>query len=295
MAKRRQSFVNILASFGKIILAFIMAIGITLLLSVITAIIVMLIHPQKLDASMRILDDSLFGKLALLAQILGFIGAAWLMHLSFERKHTWLLGFSKAGFIRRSVEGLLLGFILISLSCGLIWIFGGVRITFLAWNVSTLLNLLWWVFVFIGVAVNEELFTRGYIQGLLTSRFGAGFAVPMSAIVFALMHSFNGGMWNSVVPLVNLLLVGLLFSIARQLSGGLWVSMGMHLTWNFFQGNVYGFKVSGLSTTSLMHAEPVGSTIISGGAFGAEGSLMTSLVLLLGITMVTMYYKKIYN
>jgi membrane protease YdiL (CAAX protease family) len=278
---------------GKILLALLIAIVLTIILSLLAALLVVFVHPDHANGRLWLFKDPLFEKMALLVQMIGFIGAAWVMHAWFERKRDWTLGFKKHLAVQRSMEGLWMGSILITISCGLIWLFGGVRIEWIPLKVDAYIGLLWWLFVFIGVAVNEEFFTRGYIQGLIGKRFGYRIAIGATAIVFALMHAFNGGIWTSPIPIINLLLAGTIFGIARHLSGGLWMPIGMHLSWNFLQGNVYGFRVSGMSVQPLIHAEPTMNSVLSGGNFGAEGSLITTLILLLGIMMINVYYSYI--
>ncbi|MNI53538.1 CAAX amino terminal protease self- immunity [compost metagenome] len=158
------------------------------------------------------------------------------------------------------------------------------------WNLLVMKELFWGLLLFIGVAMGEELFTRGYLQGLVRVRFGAAVAICASTLVFMLMHSFNPGMWSTPLPPVNLLLVGILFGVAREVSGGLWMPIGFHLSWNFFQGNVFGFLVSGTELESVVRIETAGSSYLSGGDFGAEGSFMTTVVLIVGIVLIYTYY-----
>jgi hypothetical protein len=68
--------------------------------------------------------------------------------------------------------------------------------------------------------------------------------------------------------------------------------IGMHLSWNFFQGCILGFDVSGTPMSSLIKTEIQGASFISGADFGAEGSLVTTIILILGIVMISTYYQK---
>jgi hypothetical protein len=57
---------------------------------------------------------------------------------------------------------------------------------------------------------------------------------------------------------------------AHQKTGQLWLPMGLHLGWNFFQASVFGFAASGQGSPSLISQTPTGPDWLSGGAFGAE-------------------------
>ncbi|MBD0380766.1 CPBP family intramembrane glutamic endopeptidase [Paenibacillus sedimenti] len=265
---------------------------ITVLLSIIAAVIAILRQPTLEMGIAAIAKDAFFIKAALWAQIIGFIGGVMAAYAIFERRKGWSMGMSLHQFWKRAGEGLASGAILITISCGLIWLFGGVKLLGLQWNSTIAMELFWGFVLFIGVATNEELFARGYLQGLVKARFGAVAAVTVSTIVFALLHSFNPGMWSTPMPILNLLLAGLLFGVSREWSGGLWMPIGMHLSWNFLQGNVYGFEVSGTQTASIVRIEESGSTLLSGGSFGAEGSLITSVIILLGIAFLYKYYRR---
>ena len=73
-----------------------------------------------------------------------------------------------------------------------------------------------------------------------------------------------------------------------------WGVAGIHGAWNFAQGNLFGILVSGQpSGTSLMIFMPQGHQgWLSGGSFGIEGSIMTSMVLLLLILYLAYQLKK---
>ena len=77
------------------------------------------------------------------------------------------------------------------------------------WNLSKGYEIGGSFLLFIGVALNEELFARGYLQGIVKNRFGPKIAVGASTMVFALLHSFNPGMWNTPFPFINIVLAGL--------------------------------------------------------------------------------------
>ncbi|OCT12394.1 hypothetical protein A8709_31705 [Paenibacillus pectinilyticus] len=276
---------------GKVLVAIIFIIVITVILSIAAAVMALKLHPELIVSMDAVAKDPFFIKAALWAQILGFISGVYLAFYIFERRKGWSLGLHSGPIGRQLVIGLGLGAVLILLSSACIWLLGGIHIVNVQWSVDKGYQIGGSFLLFIGVALNEELFARGYLQGLAKHQFGAKAAIGISTLVFALLHSFNPGMWNSPLPLINLLLAGLLFGICREASGSLWMPIGLHLSWNFLQGCVLGFDVSGIPMASVMTTETQGTTVVSGGAFGAEGSLVTSFVLVLGIIMIYNYYQ----
>ncbi|CAN7604741.1 type II CAAX endopeptidase family protein [Paenibacillus sp. LjRoot153] len=286
--KKRRSF-PILQIVGKVLLTLIFIIVITVILSIAAAVLAVRINPDLIVSMEAVTSNPFFIKASLWAQIVGFISGVWLGFYLFERKKGWKLGFHWTRFGRRFGEGFLWGGALITLSSLGIWLFGGIHFVQVEWNVSKGYAIGGSFLLFIGVAINEELFARGYLQGLVKNRYGPKIAVGVSTIVFALLHSFNPGMWTTVLPFINILLAGLLMGLCREITGSLWMPIGLHLAWNFMQGCLFGFDVSGIPMSSLITTETRGSMIISGGDFGAEGSLITCVILVLGIIMIYNY------
>ncbi|MDD9267478.1 CPBP family intramembrane glutamic endopeptidase [Paenibacillus sp. GCM10023248] len=290
--KKQRTSISIMTIVGKVLLTLVFIVVITVLVSVAAAVAAILRQPDlglSMDAVAR---DPFFIKAALWAQIFGFISGVLLSYVIFERRKGWSLGLHTRGLVRRFGEGFAAGALLITVSCTGIWLLGGIAIQTGSWSPALGLELLSGFLLFVGVAVNEELFARGYLQGLVQARFGGKAAVAVSTLFFALLHAFNPGMWNSPMPLINLLLAGLLFGLARVLSGSLWMPVGLHLSWNFIQGCIFGFQVSGTPMPSLAHARAQGSELLSGGGFGAEGSLVTTAVLVLGMAALIAYYRR---
>ncbi|TXK81888.1 CPBP family intramembrane metalloprotease [Paenibacillus sp. N3.4] len=285
--------ISILTIAGKVLLTFVFIALITVILSIAAAVAAIVRQPNLEFTLSSIAQDPFFVQSALWAQIIGFIGGVLITFAIFERRKGWSLGLQFRQFPKRLGEGFLAGAVLITLSCGGIWLFGGASLLFTSWTAALTLKMLGSFLLFIGVGVNEELFARGFLQGLVKAKFGASMGMAVSTFVFALLHSFNPGMWDSPLPFINLLLAGLLFAVCREYSGGLWMPIGMHVSWNFFQGCMFGFGVSGTPMVSWMQAQPKGSLYLSGGIFGAEGSFVTTVILLIGILGLYAYYHKL--
>lgn len=135
--------------------------------------------------------------------------------------------------------------------------------------------------LFLAVAVFEELVFRGYPFQRAVDGLGFTGAQILFAFLFALLHWSNPGMtgasraWGTL----NIALAAVLLAFCWQRTGSLALPMGVHLGWNWTQGSLLGFGVSGTAgqgwLTPLFHARPVW---LSGGTFGLEASLPCALV-----------------
>ena len=158
------------------------------------------------------------------------------------------------------------------------------------WEPRFTANTLLYVFVFIIVGFAEEILARGYYMSVLRQTKSMPLVVFVSAIMFSLMHMMNNAF--NVIPFINITLAGLLFTYMYLKSGSIWMSIGYHITWNYFQGCVYGFPVSGIDSKGIISTQYASDTILNGGAFGPEGGLIVTAVILLGFVFVRWYYRK---
>ncbi|WP_409341966.1 lysostaphin resistance A-like protein [Paenibacillus sp. MBLB4367] len=282
-----QTFKTVCIIAGKIVLT----VAIVLLL----VLIGFLLYAAVTVAAGKSVDDILSFTTVNLTQMIiqggAFIAGTLIMYAAFERKRGWNLGFKQGRVLRRTIEGLLAGIVLMTAAGLLIWVCGGISGIGIAFDRNVLASMSTGLLMFTIVSVNEELFARGYLQGLIGYHFGRTVAVIASSLLFAALHLQNNSVLDNPLPLLNLFLAGIILGVSREASGGLWMPIGLHLTWNYFQGYVYGFEVSGTTVDSLVHLTRRGSDTISGGSFGAEGSALTTLVLLLGIFAIVHYYR----
>lgn len=151
-------------------------------------------------------------------------------------------------------------------------------------------------FVFIGVALSEELLARGYIlknlsEGLNFRTIGPKNAILIgwifSSIVFGLMHLDNPN--ASFVSTLNITIAGIFLGLGYVLTGELAIPFGLHIAWNFFEGNVFGFPVSGITAPSkvatFVKIEQTGPDLWTGGAFGPEAGLLGLGAMFLGMRL----------
>jgi membrane protease YdiL (CAAX protease family) len=89
--------------------------------------------------------------------------------------------------------------------------------------------------------------------------------------------------------LLNIFLVGLLFAYMFYKSGSLWMPVGYHITWNFFQGNIFGFPVSGTEPSGIYTIINTKDNLITGGGFGPEGGILATAVIIICALFVFIY------
>ena len=180
-----------------------------------------------------------------------------------------------------------IGVLYFILVTGAIALLGGYRIDGLNWNVPALVKTL---FSFLVVAVGEEVLFRGIVFRMIDERWGTAVALIASALIFGFVHitNDNATVWSSVAIAVE---AGLLLAAAYKWSGTLWVPIGIHWAWNFFQGPIFGFAVSGNDTPSLIQPLIDGPAWLTGGSFGAEASV-PAFVLGLAFAIVFLLAKR---
>lgn len=127
----------------------------------------------------------------------------------------------------------------------------------------------------------EELVFRGYLFRNMTEGMGLGLSIAISCALYGLIHATNpnAGLLSTGI----IVLFGFLRIYGLLLTRFLWLSIGMHIGWNFFQGPVFGFGASGHQKPSLMVLNLTGPDYLSGGAFGPEGSVLIVPVLILAL------------
>ncbi|RMH69656.1 MAG: CPBP family intramembrane metalloprotease [Gemmatimonadetes bacterium] len=185
------------------------------------------------------------------------------------------------------VQGLVWGAGLILVCAGLLQTLGNV--TFRSGTSSAgVLMLYLLIFVFAGVM--EELVFRGYILGTLMERMDKYIALGVSAFLFMMLHIFNPNI--SQLGTINLTLAGFLLGIYYLHQRNIWFSVGMHVTWNFVQGPLLGFEVSGLELHALYNPTLHGSDLLTGGKFGLEGSILLTVLMILAAVYIHFQFKE---
>jgi hypothetical protein len=152
------------------------------------------------------------------------------------------------------------------------------------------MEILFGLLIFFLVGWQEELMFRGYILHNIQEGTKRHWGVILSSIIFAAYHLTNPNF--SWFALVGLFIAGLFLTYPYLRTKMLWLSIGIHFGWNFFEGYVFGFNISGLDAfPSFIKQSVSGPTWITGGAFGPEAGIVLAPALIVGWILVYLYSK----
>jgi uncharacterized protein len=202
------------------------------------------------------------------------------------------------------IFGLGLGALLMTLIFLVGWLTGSIRVTgfFQVQNqdMSFISGISMALIFFIFVGIYEELLSRGYhlinlAEGFNHQSIGGRWALlsayGVSSLIFAILHLGNPN--ATLVSVINIFLAGLFLGLGMVLTGSLAIPIGLHITWNFFQGNVFGYAVSGIQTgVTIVATEPVKNPWLMGNAFGPESGLISVIAMAFGVWLTVLWVRK---
>ncbi|MFH1184245.1 MAG: type II CAAX endopeptidase family protein [Chloroflexota bacterium] len=191
-------------------------------------------------------------------------------------------------------SGIGITFLMMGLIFATEWMLGWLKLTGFAWQVQSAdkvgLNVVVFLVVCLLVGWNEELMSRGYHLQTLASGLTLGWGWILSSTAFGVLHLANPhANWMAVAGIV---LAGLFLGYAYVRTGRLWLSIGLHTGWNFFEGVVFGFPVSGIAFYHLARISVSGPELWTGGEFGPEAGLLLIPALALGFGLVSWYTRQ---
>ncbi|WP_449452349.1 CPBP family intramembrane glutamic endopeptidase [Streptococcus suis] len=198
------------------------------------------------------------------------------------------LGITKEKLVENMLKGGLGGIAALSLVATIISLTGATQISI---NSSTLSMAFFVGLVyFICQGTWEELMYRAYLMPHFSKKFGDIPSIILTSVIFTLGHALNPNM--QFMPVLNLFIASLVFSVIYYYSGNLLLVGFGHGLWNFSQGFIFGSEVSGnVLPASLLKSTPVsGYDVISGGNFGFEGGIITTIV---GLIMIVCFINMI--
>ncbi|MQA22687.1 CPBP family intramembrane glutamic endopeptidase [Rugamonas rivuli] len=208
----------------------------------------------------------------LLAAVLVWFGYRFYLRRVEKRQPTEL---ATSGMARELGAGLLLGGGLVALTFALLGALGVYRFDGInPFSVMMLVPLA--ELALVGLA--EEAMFRGVIFGVTERSLGSKAAIVISSLVFGLGHLPNEGVSFLAVGVITV--YGVLQAALYMKTRRLWVCIGSHVAWNYCVSTVFSATVSGhAATDGLLRGELVGNTLLTGGVFGVEGSLIPLLLI----------------
>lgn len=234
-------------------------------------------------------------------QFIGMAGSVWIAARLLDRRSIadYGLQFNKR-WLKDFLAGALIAAVAMACIFGIEKTMGWLRVTQFGWHsadmasfTATLINLL---VAMLLVGFHEELFSRGYqvlnlTEGLRYPKIGERGAVAIAVLVtstlFGLLHFNNPN--ASIVSTLNIILAGVVLALPYVFTGSLALSVGLHFGWNFVQGGIFGFPVSGLNVkVSVIETEQLRSDIWTGGAFGPEAGVIGifGMAIMMGLSLV---------
>ncbi|MBD8046649.1 MAG: CPBP family intramembrane metalloprotease [Clostridium argentinense] len=212
-----------------------------------------------------------------------------------ERRSIVTMGFHRGKALKKYVRGFLFGFLMIGLSAIILMALGEVEVSKGDLKLNDASMMFGFLFMVIGWMVQgatEEIMMRGYALPVLGMKLNIPLGVLISSSIFGVLHLANSGV--TFLAIVNLILFGIFASFYAMYEEGLWGVCALHSAWNWAQGNVFGFLVSGGEGMgkSVLHFANKGNTIINGGAFGPEGGIIITIIYLIGIIILLFLQKK---
>lgn len=208
--------------------------------------------------------------------------------LRMEQRGFSELGLSVKGRAADIGYGMLMALSIYAIGFGLCLVTGEVEVAGVHFSLLSLIAS--WGFYLL-VALAEEIMARGYLLGMMlrhnVNRFLALF---ISSLLFSLLHMFNPNF--GLLPMINLVLAGSLLGASFLYTRNLWFPISLHLFWNWLQGPVLGYQVSGNEREGILALHLPQETVWNGGSFGFEGSLICTVLMILGTAVIVLWGEK---
>ncbi|GCE51355.1 hypothetical protein EI42_04054 [Thermosporothrix hazakensis] len=198
-----------------------------------------------------------------------------------ERRPFAELGLSGRHLVRNLLLGFVLGLLLQGTTIGILALAGWYRITSIAPAPVAVTLILQGLGIHLLVALFEEGVFRGILFRLLERSLGSWIAIILSALFFGLGHLLNPGA-TLFGALAIALEAGILLGVAYMLTRSLWLAIGIHWAWNFFEGPFFGATISGVDPSGKTVITPTisGPALWTGGNFGPEAGVVALLACL---------------
>jgi membrane protease YdiL (CAAX protease family) len=209
-----------------------------------------------------------------------------------EKRPIRTMGLQTTGKLKNYLVGALIGIISVSVITIILFLQG--MIAFKSYNAFEPLILGLIALGWVVQSASEEIAVRGWLIPMLGDRSNLITAIVLTSIIFGILHLFSSGV--TVISFVNLIFSGVFFAAYAIYSNNIWGVCGLHFSWNLTLANIYGLPVSGFVSNgqTVFTVEEIGNIIFTGGAFGPEGGIVTTIILLLGVGIVVFMLNRKY-
>lgn len=247
-------------------------------------------------------EKYLGGNSVLIVLSRSFLGFGFISLLVFavvkfiEKRKIATLGFHKENFVMKYLIGFIVGFIMFSLVVLILKLTGNIEVDLNPGVPSGMVALSSILLIIPGRIIQsstEEILTRGWLMGTLGAKYNATIALIVSSSMFGILHLTNPGV--NIISFFNIILIGLFLGLYAIKTNNLWGVCGIHTAWNWAQGNIYGFPISGSERSiagSLISLNGSGPDWITGGSFGPEAGIAATIIAILGIIICFISLRK---
>lgn len=212
--------------------------------------------------------------------------AAYLFARYYQKRNNTSLGLTNPNRLKNYFKGLCFGYALFMVCLIILRAFGLVEITNNLASVSgpyLILFVIGWILQ----GFEEELVCRSIIMNFFAAKNDVMVGILANSVIFTILHIGNAG--YSLIPFINIYLMGIIFSIIFYIADDIFISAAAHSMWNFAQANIFGMRVSGefLIENTAMKSSFFGSPLLTGGDFGIEGGLVVTLVFFVVVVLLS--------
>ena len=232
-------------------------------------------------------EDFIF-RLILLASALaaGYLCNRWLEGLPWRALGLTL----HARWWRDFIVGSLIGVASLALATAIAVVAGGLNFTASPRTMvlRVVQTLVMSALLFIFAALAEEALFRGYPLQTLTRAHLAWLAILLTSVPFAAVHLQNPNVVKGFT-FINTALAGTWLAVAYLRTRSLWLPLGVHWSWNWALGSLFGLPVSGITTIApnpLLHGTDLGPAWLTGGSYGIEGGLACTVALIISTIFI---------
>ena len=229
--------------------------------------------------------------------IMPFILFVGLLHLwlrFYERRKFSTIGLISDAAVKKFLIGFLVGLVMISVSVGIIALTGNIVFdnnTLQPTEFNALSGVLFILLFWILQSSSEEILFRGWHFNTAGARYKPLTAIIVSSLLFTLAHYSPDG---TGVSMLNITLFAVFLSLYSLYEESIWGICGWHASWNWAQGNLFGLSVTNTKVAggTILNLKAIGPNYISGGSYGPEGSIFTTVIFIAGIIIVVFLSNK---